>query len=229
MTAPTIRTADSEADLTIAGGLIACALHDARPNQYLVPDPARRQPIMSGYFRLLAEHAASGAGEVLLLAQDGQIHAVTVWFDHTTNPLPVPDYEPRLAEIVPLDLRPRFAHLDKTLTENHPAQPHAYLAFVAVRRPDQGKGLGTALLTATHDRLDTQGLPAYLEATDATNQALYRRLGYTDLGTFTLEDGSPFHPMWRLPATPPNAGDRPGRPGDLHTPRVSAALSPGVR
>jgi ribosomal protein S18 acetylase RimI-like enzyme len=228
MNAPTIRPADSDADLTLAGDLIAGALHDARPNQYLVPDPARRQPIMSGFFRLLAEHAACGAGEVLLLEQDGQIPAVTVWVDHTTDPLPVPDYDQRLAEIVPLELRPRFAHLDKTLAENHPVQPHAYLAFVAVRRADQGKGLGTALLTATHHRLDMQGVPAYLEATDAINQALYRRLGYTDLGTFTLEDGSPFHAMWRF-ATPPNAGVRPRRPGDRHPPGVSAALSPGVR
>jgi ribosomal protein S18 acetylase RimI-like enzyme len=229
VTAPTIRTADSEADLILAGDLIASSLHDARPNQYLVPDPARRQSVMSGYFRLLAEHAASGAGEVLLLEQDGQLPAVTVWFDHTTNPLPVPDYDQWLAEIAPLDLRARFAHLDKTLADNHPVQPHAYLAFVAVRRANQGKGLGPALLTATHDRLDAQGLPAYLEATDAINQALYRRLGYTDLGTFTLEDGSPFHSMWRLPVTPPNHGARPHRPGDLHTSGVSAALSPGVR
>jgi ribosomal protein S18 acetylase RimI-like enzyme len=229
MITPTIRAANSEADLNLAGDLIAGVLHDARPNQYLVPDLARRQPIMSGYFHLLAEHAASGAGEVLLLEKDGQIPAVTVWFDHTVNPLPLPDYDQRLAEIVPLDLRPRFAHLDKTLAENHPAQPHAYLAFVAVRRPDQGKGLGTTLLTATHDRLDKEGLPAYLEATDGINQALYRRLGYTDLGTFTLEDGSPFHAMWRLPAMPQNGGARPRQPGDLQPPEVSAALSPGVR
>jgi ribosomal protein S18 acetylase RimI-like enzyme len=200
MTAPVIRKADSDADIILTGELIACALNDSRPNKYLVPDPARRQPIMSEYFRLLAEHAANGAGDVLLLEQDGQIPAVAVWFDHTTSPSPFPDYDQRMKQIVPLDLQAGFAHLDKTLAENHPEQPHAYLAFVAVRRQDQGKGLGTTLLTATHSRLDTEGTPAYLEATDAANQALYRQLGYTDLATFTLEDGTPFHPMWRPPA-----------------------------
>jgi ribosomal protein S18 acetylase RimI-like enzyme len=197
MTAPVIRIADSDADIILTGDLIACAFNDARPNRYLVPDLARRQTVMSEYFRLLAGHAANGAGDVLLLERDGQIPAVTVWFNHTTSPRPFPDYDQRLKEIVPLDLHAGFAHLDKTLEENHPTKPHAYLAFVAVRRQDQGKGLGTTLLTSTHNRLDAEGLPAYLEATNATNQALYRRLGYTDLATFTLEDGSPFHSMWR--------------------------------
>jgi GNAT superfamily N-acetyltransferase len=230
MTAPTIRTAGSAADLILAGDLIARALHDARPNQYLVPDSARRQPIMSGYFRLLAEHAsAGGAGEVLLMEQDGQTLAVTVWFDHTTSPPPFPDYDERLKQIVPLDLRPRFAHLDATLAENHPAQPHAYLAFAAVRPGAQGKGLGTTLLTATHDRLDARGIPAYLEATDGGNQALYRRLGYRDLGTFTLQDGAPFHQMWR-PERPPAAVAHPRRPGSRPaSTTVSAAPSPGRR
>ncbi|GAA1581113.1 GNAT family N-acetyltransferase [Actinoplanes couchii] len=197
MTAPRIRPAASTADVALVGDLIARALNDARPNRFLIPDLARRQQVMSAYFSLLAEHAAGGAGDVFLLEQNGQIPAVTVWFDHTTKPLPIPHYDQRLNEIVPPDLQARFAHLDKILEDNHPLQPHAYLAFVAVRPQDQGKGLGSALLTATHHRLDLEDRPAYLEATNSANQALYRRLGYTDLDTFTLEDGSPFHAMWR--------------------------------
>lgn len=199
MSAPEIRRAAGEADIILAGELIARSFDELPANRYLVPDLARRQPILSRYFGLVAGHAADGAGEVLLLEQDGHTRAVAVWFDHTKEAPPFVDYEERLDEFVPAELRDRFAHLDKMMEENHPEQPHAYLAFAAVRPEDQGRGLGTTLLTATHERLDAEGIDAYLEASNSHSQALYRRLGYADTGVYTLADGSPFLQMWRRP------------------------------
>jgi hypothetical protein len=51
----------------------------------------------------------------------------------------------------------------------------------------------------THARLDAEGLPAYLEATNPANQRVYRRHGYMDMNPFAilLAEGIPFYRMWR--------------------------------
>lgn len=200
MTDLTIRTAESPADVAAVAELIALSFDDLRPNRYLVPDPERRRAIMAGYFGLAAEQAAGGAGEVHLLERGGELVATAVWFDRTGPETPFPDYEERLRQIVPVEMLPRFEHLDKTLDENHPGDPHFHLAFVAVHPDHQGQGHGTRLVEGVHQRLDANGVAAFLEATNEANQALYRRLGYVDVVTVTMEDGTPFHHMWRNPA-----------------------------
>jgi hypothetical protein len=58
------------------------------------------------------------------------------------------------------------------------------------------------------DRCDSDGLPAYLEASSERSAALYERLGFVHLGVLELPDGGP--PMW--PMRRPPAGARPPRP-----------------
>ncbi|HWS38152.1 MAG TPA: GNAT family N-acetyltransferase [Actinoplanes sp.] len=200
MTDWTIRTAESPADVVAAAELIAFSFDDLRPNRYLVPEPESRRAIMAGYFGLAAGHAAGGAGEVHLLERDGELAATAVWFDRTGPETPFPDYDERLRQIVPIEMLPRFEHLDKTLDENHLHDPHFHLAFVAVHPDHQGQGHGTRLVEGVHRRLDENGVVSFLEATNEANQALYRRLGYVDVATVTLEDGTPFHQMRRSPA-----------------------------
>jgi ribosomal protein S18 acetylase RimI-like enzyme len=91
------------------------------------------------------------------------------------------------------------------MQQHHPTTPHWYLLYVAVADGRQGSGVGTALLRPVLEHCDTDGLPAYLEATTKRNQALYRRLGFTDLPELILPGGGPvMSPMWRKPvrATP---------------------------
>ena len=59
--------------------------------------------------------------------------------------------------------------------KQHPGDPHYYLPYIAVAPTRQGNGLGTALLRPVLDRCDTEGAPAYLEATNKRNLPLYRR------------------------------------------------------
>ena len=56
----------------------------------------------------------------------------------------------------------------------HPEAPHWYLPWIGVRPEAQGRGIGAALLAHGLARADSDGVPAYLEATSRRNAALYR-------------------------------------------------------
>lgn len=92
----------------------------------------------------------------------------------------------------------RARQLGAKLTQYHPPQPHAHLAFLGVAPAAQGKGVGSAILKATLAPLDAQGMPAYLEASDERNVALYLRHGFEVTGQFDLP-GLHFWTMLRQP------------------------------
>jgi ribosomal protein S18 acetylase RimI-like enzyme len=63
----------------------------------------------------------------------------------------------------------------------------------------QGHGLGSTLLAYRTTRCDTEGLPAYLEATNPRNISLYRRHGFEVMGEIRSGDAPPLTPMHRPP------------------------------
>ncbi|MFJ3513028.1 GNAT family N-acetyltransferase [Streptomyces luteogriseus] len=83
----------------------------------------------------------------------------------------------------------------------HPTgRAHEYLWMIGVAPGRQGEGLGTALIEAVLDRCDREGLPAYLEASNARSRELYERLGFEPAGpALDLPDGPAMWPMWREP------------------------------
>ncbi|MER5180481.1 GNAT family N-acetyltransferase [Streptomyces sp. NPDC002896] len=83
----------------------------------------------------------------------------------------------------------------------HPTgRAHEYLLLIAVTPEHQGEGLGTALIGSVLDRCDREGLPAYLEASNARSRRLYERLGFAFTGRpVDLPDGPRMWPMWREP------------------------------
>ena len=194
----TIRPAADDHDVAHAADLITRSFDHLAANRYLVPADEHRLPILRAYFHLLTEHAARGAGEVLLT--DG---AVLVWFDRTTETAPPEHYEHRLAELAG-DHLPRFQEIEKLLDYHHPNEPHWHLAFLAVEPDQWGHGLGNQLMNHAVARLDEQDTACYLEAASPDNHRLYRRHGFTDMTPSVLQvaDGTPvFHRMWR-PARP---------------------------
>jgi GNAT superfamily N-acetyltransferase len=67
----------------------------------------------------------------------------------------------------------------------------------------QGKGIGTALMRPILERCDSDGMPAYLEASSTRNRACYLRQGFEVTEEFTFPNGGPVSwRMWR----PPRAG-----------------------
>ncbi|MFF8937174.1 GNAT family N-acetyltransferase [Streptomyces paradoxus] len=83
----------------------------------------------------------------------------------------------------------------------HPTgRAHEYLWMIGVAPGRQGEGLGTALIETVLDRCDREGLPAYLEASNARSRDLYGRLGFEPAGpALDLPDGPSMWPMWREP------------------------------
>lgn len=107
-------------------------------------------------------------------------------------------YEPILG---PAYVR-RIGAFDERSAANHPAHAnHTYLSFIAVQPDRFGQGIGTAMLRDRLGVLDDQGVPTYLEASNADSRRLYERLGYRRLDVTTdMPDGPSLWPMWRAPS-----------------------------
>lgn len=95
-------------------------------------------------------------------------------------------------------LRPALELFDST----HPRDvPHFYLGMLATDPRRRGRGIGLSLLAANLRLVDTEGAPAYLEASNPANVPLYERYGFRAVGSFTLPDGGPeVVRMWRDPS-----------------------------
>jgi GNAT superfamily N-acetyltransferase len=196
MSLPGVVRADPD-QIDRVSALIAEAFTPLAVSRWLVPDDAERTRRLKADFRIVVEYAFEH-GHVEVSA-DGS--AAAVWVHHNGSELPPPpDYDERLIFVTGPYLS-RFRVLDELFDANHPHDViHHHLAFLAVQRDRQSSGLGSALLSRHHRRLDEAGIGAYLEASSPAARELYLRHGYVDRGDpFHLPDGPPFWPMWRDP------------------------------
>jgi GNAT superfamily N-acetyltransferase len=81
----------------------------------------------------------------------------------------------------------------------HPATPHWYLAVLGVDPPEQGQGIGTALLGPVLAECDRDGVGAYLETATERDIAFYSRFGFRVTDELRLPQGPPVWLMWRDP------------------------------
>jgi GNAT superfamily N-acetyltransferase len=77
--------------------------------------------------------------------------------------------------------------------------PHWYLAVLGVDPPDQGAGMGSALLGPVLHRCDGDGIGAYLETATEKDIAFYSRFGFRVTGEIQFPKGPTLWPMWRDP------------------------------
>ena len=78
-----------------------------------------------------------------------------------------------------------------------PSEPHFYLTMLGTHHQHRGKGLGMGLVTESLARIDTLGLPAYLESSNPANDARYERAGFAPHGRVTVASGHVMTTMWR--------------------------------
>ena len=86
-----------------------------------------------------------------------------------------------------------------TMEWRHLREPHYYVRDVGVLPEMQGHGLGSKLLRPTLDRCDSEGLPAYLEASSERSAALYERLGFKLTAELRVGGSPPLRLMRRPP------------------------------
>lgn len=89
--------------------------------------------------------------------------------------------------------------MQEAMEKHHPNEPHFYLAFVAVDPAFHGAGLGSRILRATLDKIDSAGLPAYVENSRERNTPFYRRAGFIERGNISPDGAPPLLAMWREP------------------------------
>jgi ribosomal protein S18 acetylase RimI-like enzyme len=96
----------------------------------------------------------------------------------------------------------RLLALRAAMDKHHPMdRPHTYLWFIGVTPKAQGLGIGSRLLKAGLDQLDSAGRPAFLETSTERNVALYRRHGFEIIADYKpTPDGPQTYGMWREPA-----------------------------
>jgi ribosomal protein S18 acetylase RimI-like enzyme len=85
------------------------------------------------------------------------------------------------------------------IAEYHPTETHWYLPLIGVDPIHQSKGHGAALMQPALDACDRDGLPAYLESSNARNISFYERLGFEVLGTIQAGTSPTMYPMLRKP------------------------------
>jgi ribosomal protein S18 acetylase RimI-like enzyme len=87
------------------------------------------------------------------------------------------------------------------LQKEHQEGPHYYLGVLGVDPTCQGRGLGSALVSAGLELADGAGVGAYLETSNPKNLPLYRRHGFEVTRSFEFAPGGPScWLMWRPPA-----------------------------
>lgn len=194
-----IRTA-GEGDRELVTRLLDEAFQDDPVSGWVFPEAAHRRsrhPLLMGIFTDVV--LAEGRIDV---TEDGT--ACALWLsvpadaDHGDDA----DDAVRLREAVDPD-NERVELIGRLTAGVHPeGRAHAYLWMIGVAPRRQGEGLGTALVRSALDRCDREGLPAYLEASNAGSRKLYERLGFDLVGDpLDLPDGPRMWPMWREPRT----------------------------
>jgi len=98
---------------------------------------------------------------------------------------------------------PHVARLLADLERARPAERHWYLGVLGVDPSRQRTGVGSALVTAVLDRVDSEGLPTYLETSKEENLAFYGRHAFAVTGEIHAPHGGPtLWLMWRDPRPP---------------------------
>jgi len=105
---------------------------------------------------------------------------------------------PLLRELFPVShlrvaLRALFA-----VESQRPRTPHWYLATLGTDPDVQGHGVGSTLMNSMLERIDSDGMPAYLECSKERNVSFYARFGFEVSKEMTAVPTAPrIWLMWR--------------------------------
>jgi GNAT superfamily N-acetyltransferase len=166
------------------------------------PDPSRRQSQYAVFWEFLIVGAMRYPW--VLMTDAGESAAVWIPPGGTELAEEVEaEVEPLLGDLV----GPRAGEVMELLARfdaAHPRdEPHFYLSLLGTDPAHAGHGLGMALLAETLERIDQEGMPAYLESSNPANNHRYERHGFAKVGEF-FPPGSdiPVTTMWRDARSP---------------------------
>ncbi|MCG3148893.1 MAG: hypothetical protein PCFJNLEI_02342 [Verrucomicrobiae bacterium] len=171
--------------------LTAAFAHDPAV-RWMYPNDAQYRAHFPEFVRLFAGGAFTW-GTADTIAEGG---GVALWLPPGVQPAE----EPLVAHLLASVAESRQAALLELFAQMgafHPTESHWYLPLIGVDPRLQGRGLGAALLAESLRRCDHDGLPAYLEATNPRNMALYERHGFRPIGQIQAGNSPFLIPMLR--------------------------------
>lgn len=192
------------ADVPAITETISLAFHDDPTWSWAFPDDARRQEQYAVWWRLLIE-AAMRFDDPAVFVTEG-VEAAAIWLPPGEDELSAQDEErvPGIVRELVGDRASAFLELLDGFETVQPADPpHYYLSLLGVHDDHRGKGIGMGLLEENIARFDREGVPTYLESSNAINNPRYERLGYRRVGEFnTPDDSATITAYWRDAARP---------------------------
>lgn len=189
----------SPADREDAARVLAAAFAADEHTVGLLPTGDRHRRLTSMFSLSVSETLRAG-GHVWLARDpdDDRLLGVAVW------------QAPGESRGVLSEVRSGVAHLrvhgrrllDAALTQrvadaHRPRVPHWYLAVIGTDPDARGRGVGSALIRHRLTVADARGYGTYLESSSPANVPVYRRYGFTEVGTIPSRGTTPLIGMWR--------------------------------
>jgi len=177
------------------GRLLGGAFDDDPVWEWMCPDPRRRRAHLGRMFgQLIRRPIASGwvtttddLGGAAAWTAPGQ------WKVRPVDGLRIS--ESLLRAVGPAWVLSRLRALGQ-MDQHHPTEAHWYLEVIGTDPSRRGRGIGSALMAPMLERIDGEGLPAYLESSKEENLPLYHRFGFEVLDEVRLLPECP--PLWRM-------------------------------
>jgi GNAT superfamily N-acetyltransferase len=191
------RVARSETDRATVTQIMCRAFHEDPTWSWAFPDPGRRQDQYAVFWEFLI--AGAMRYPWVFMTEGGE--SASVWIPPGGTEIAEEveaDVEPLLGDL----LGPRAGDVLELLERfdaAHPRdEPHFFLSLLGTDPAHAGRGLGMALLAENLERIDHEGMPAYLESSNPANNHRYERHGFAKSGEF-YPPGSdiPVTTMWR--------------------------------
>jgi ribosomal protein S18 acetylase RimI-like enzyme len=195
-----VRAAEA-ADIPAITETICAAFHYDPTWSWAFRDESRRQEHYRAWWGLLVQEAMRFERPAVTVTEG--MEAAAVWIPPGESELS-PESESRvpalLRELIGDDTD-RVLQLLDLFEEARPSEPHHYLTLLGVRDDQRGRGIGMSLLANNLERSDGDGVPAYLESSNAANDHRYEALGFRRIGEFTTpDDAAVIGTFWRDPA-----------------------------
>jgi len=165
------------------------------------PDPQLRRAQLTRWWDLYLRGARMHEDTVWLSENS---ESASVWFPPGASEF-TPEQEaliePLFIELVGAKQAERIMALMSGFEEMRPkSEPHYYLSLLGTHADHRGRGIGFSLLADNLGWVDSMNMPAYLEASNPANVALYQRYGFERVGECTIPDGPTLITMWRSAA-----------------------------
>lgn len=175
------------ADAPAIRTVLACAYCDNPLMVWALPDAGTRDDACAAWLGPSLDRYLAG-GRVHVSRRAGAVVGVAAW--RLPSGPPPPESLPSPAAVLALLVgSERAAEILAALSRTAPlapAEPAAYLNYIAVAPEHQGRGIGAALLDAGVAQARRDGLGTYLATSDPRNLPFYERAGFVRSGEVDL-------------------------------------------